>query len=70
MALTEEGRARCGHCTHPALGMAAANGVQLCHPDDNIDCYRLVTIYHHPTPCRPCSQAALLLRLTQQERRF
>lgn len=61
---------RCGHCTHPMLGVASAKGHDLCHPDGNIDCYRLVTVYGHPIPCKPCSEAALLLRLNQQERRI
>jgi hypothetical protein len=42
----------CTHCGKPQVGAA---GVQLndqffdlCHPDQGTDCYRLVTIYHHP----------------------
>ena len=26
----------------------------LCHPDDGLDCYRMVTLYHHATPCGQC----------------
>jgi hypothetical protein len=45
----------CGHCSGPQRGYARAYGEHLCHPDDGMDCYHLVTVYHHPTPCGGCS---------------
>lgn len=55
----------CGHCGATDVGSYAAGygGVQdergyfdLCHPNEagRPDCYRLVTVYHHGTPCEPC----------------
>jgi hypothetical protein len=41
----------CGHCQRPMRGYASAGTDWLCHPDDGIDCYRLVTLYGHSTPC-------------------
>lgn len=51
----------CGHCDRPIQGSGWAEGQPLCHPDASflghlgrLDCYRLVTVYHHPMPCRLC----------------
>ena len=52
----------CGHCGQRQLGAlnhydrggATADGTPLCHPDFGMECYRLVTVYHHPTPCPEC----------------
>lgn len=41
----------CGHCRQPMRGYASAHGTWLCHPDDGMDCYRLVTVYRHEMPC-------------------
>lgn len=41
----------CGHCERLMRGMASAGDVWLCHPDSGVDCYHLVTLYGHPTPC-------------------
>ncbi len=41
----------CGHCSRPMRGSASLNDTALCHPDDGMDCYRLVTIYKHEMPC-------------------
>lgn len=32
-------------------GYGAVNGSPLCHPNSGLDCYRLVTVYHHQMPC-------------------
>jgi hypothetical protein len=53
----------CTHCGEPQRGSA---GVQrsdgyypLCHPDDGMDCYRLVTVYQHVlTNCAVCAPRA------------
>lgn len=42
-----------------------ADKQRVCHPDSGMDCYRLTTIYDHPTPCKPCREANLLLRLNE-----
>ncbi len=52
----------CGHCRQRAIGHASVGKVRVCHPDSGMDCYRLVTVYRHWMPCRPCSEANLLLR--------
>lgn len=44
----------CAHCVRPQRGYAAVNSHPLCHPDEGLDCYRLVTIYGHEMPCRTC----------------
>jgi hypothetical protein len=48
----------CGHCLGPMRGHAAISDASgetwLCHPDQGLDCYRLVTLYGHPTPCATC----------------
>jgi hypothetical protein len=41
----------CGHCQRPMRGHASTGGVWLCHPDDGMDCYTLVTLYGHGAPC-------------------
>lgn len=45
----------CAHCGQPALGFATRNDDRLCH-DDARDCYELVTVLRHPTPCS-CAEA-------------
>jgi hypothetical protein len=47
----------CAHCGGPLRGYAALGDTKLCHPDDGLDCYRLVTLYRHPVPCGPCAYA-------------
>lgn len=43
---------RCAHCARPLRGSGTAlDGSPLCHPDDGMDCYHLVTLYRHPMPC-------------------
>ena len=37
----------CGHCGKVARGYGW-DGARLCHPDEGMDCYRLVTVYKHP----------------------
>lgn len=46
----------CAHCLGPQVGSASVAGQSLCHPDGGLDCYRLVTVYHHDMPCAesPC----------------
>lgn len=41
----------CAHCGDPQVGYAMAGGQPLCHADFGLDCYRLVTVFKHPTPC-------------------
>lgn len=41
----------CGHCGGPLRGYGSAGGVKLCHPDNGLDCYSLVTLSGHTTPC-------------------
>lgn len=50
----------CAHCQRVQAGYGMvtvkdASGTirdqPLCHPDQGLDCYRLVTIYRHPMPC-------------------
>lgn len=51
----------CAHCLLEPRGYATGGDDRLCHPDTGIDCYRLVTVYHHPTPCQHCHEARLLM---------
>jgi hypothetical protein len=46
----------CGHCGEPQRGYASLWGIPLCHPDEGLDCYRLVTVHGHGAPCltQPC----------------
>lgn len=50
----------CAHCGNPTRGVAGyiENGVDyaLCHPDDGMDCYFLVTVMGHErnADCRTC----------------
>lgn len=48
----------CAHCLRQMRGFAAINDDWLCHPDEGMDCYGLVTIYGHPRPCENCSSMA------------
>jgi transcriptional regulator with XRE-family HTH domain len=50
------GVAICGHCGEPQRGYASLWGIPLCHPNEGLDCYRLVTVYGHGAPCltQPC----------------
>lgn len=41
----------CSHCGLLALGYSTVDGDVLCHPDTGMDCYKLVTVYHHVMPC-------------------
>lgn len=36
----------CDLCLSPQRGSANAYGMNLCHPSDGIDCYRIVTVYN------------------------
>lgn len=53
----------CTHCARPMRGNAGLtlDGVHhpLCHPDEGMDCYRLVTVYHHPLHACPCVRGEL-----------
>lgn len=48
---------RCAHCARRtgnfAAGFARHDGEPLCHPHakNRPDCYHLVTVYQHETPC-------------------
>ncbi len=55
----------CGHCGAADVGTFAAGygfvrdehgAWTLCHPNEpgRMDCYHLVTLYKHATPCHPC----------------
>ena len=45
----------CAHCGGPMRGFARLNDDWLCHPDDEgMDCYHLVTVWCHATPCTTC----------------
>ncbi len=55
----------CGHCGAADVGsyyagyasMTTEAGTwHLCHPNEvgRMDCYRLVTVYKHATPCPSC----------------
>ncbi len=46
--------ATCGHCLGAVVGAAFVDQDVLCHTDEGMDCYRLVTVYRHPMPCRGC----------------
>ena len=50
-----EGVRICGHCREEMRGFASAGDTWLCHPDEGLDCYRLVTVYKHAMPCFPCA---------------
>ena len=61
-----EMRYDCAHCGATDVGSYAAGYASqgedyLCHPNDETrpDCYFLVTVLKHPTPCAPCSPPAL-----------
>ena len=58
-------RVVCGHCGPPARGGAGVGDTPLCHPDGGMDCYRLVTVYRHPTPCFGCETIARRARAGQ-----
>ena len=53
----------CSHCGARMRGSAAiiegAKHYNLCHPDEGMDCYRLVTIYKHPVRDCPCVDGSL-----------
>lgn len=46
----------CAHCGNEQQGYASVHkgGVNypLCHPDEGLDCYHLVTVYHEPIGSR------------------
>jgi hypothetical protein len=56
-------RGTCSHCGEPMRGLAGltVEGVhyRLCHPDEGMDCYRLVTVYRHPAKDCPCAGGSL-----------
>jgi hypothetical protein len=47
----------CVHCQLPLVGWAGVPAGPVCHPSgipgerSSMDCYHLVTVYKHPTPC-------------------
>lgn len=50
-------RATCSHCgsNREVYGSYQEGGgplYQLCHPNEGMDCYRLVTVYHEPIGAR------------------
>ncbi len=54
-------KATCVHCGQTDVGgfnagYGAVAGRPLCHPNvaGRPDCYTLVTLYRHETPCRTC----------------
>ncbi len=53
----------CSHCGEPMRGSAGLTlgGVhhRLCHPDNGMDCYRLVTVFRHPIVDCPCVDGVL-----------
>lgn len=59
---TEAGPMNCSHCQCIMRGSAGLtlDGVHypLCHPDEGMDCYRLVTVYKHPVVGCSCAVAA------------
>lgn len=45
----------CAHCGLPErVGYSVVKGRYLCHTDEGLDCYRLVTVYGHLMPCMSC----------------
>lgn len=46
----------CAHCGTKLQdqGSGFVRDQPVCHPDVGMDCYRLVTVYDHPLPCRAC----------------
>ncbi len=64
----------CSHCGGPQQGSAGISwGIvhyDLCHPDEGMDCYHLVTVYRHPVVGCPCvmgiapSSVAAIVRCT------
>jgi len=67
-----DARPDCAHCGRPTRGFASMDEAWLCHPDDGLDCYRLVTVYHHTTPCGLCLiyvANAIVLRETASQLR-
>ena len=44
----------CGHCLRDQRGYATMNGMPLCHPDEGMDCYHLVTVWGHDFRCEYC----------------
>lgn len=56
----------CGHCGKPVKGHASAAKEWLCHPDEGVDCYRLVTVYDHPADAKgDCDQCKSPRRFDQ-----
>lgn len=52
---------RCVHCGGELRGYAGVETGLICHPDTlGLDCYRLVTVYHHETPCFACEDVRRL----------
>lgn len=46
----------CAHCLKTIHGPSSGSvgDGSVCHPDNGMDCYRLVTVYQHPMPCPTC----------------
>jgi hypothetical protein len=59
----------CGHCGGPLRGYATLGNIKLCHPDEGMDCYRLVTLYGHGAPCviQPCYEPKPELRAAHRD---
>jgi hypothetical protein len=60
----------CGHCGESMKGYASAAKEWLCHPDEGMDCYRLVTVYNHPADaagnCERCQKPGSFDQLRYQ----
>jgi hypothetical protein len=68
----------CAHCKQPQRGRASIciddDLFYLCHPNEGMDCYRLVTIYQHtlsgPCPClneAPVTNAPVAVRCRRRK---
>lgn len=55
-----QARRMCSHCGNPMRGTASISNPTgqywLCHPDEGMDCYHLVTVWRHEptTQCTKC----------------
>lgn len=56
---------RCEHCTGVVLGYATVyfdgKSYSVCHPNTGLDCYKLVTLYHHGSQCYCCREVRVTL---------
>lgn len=57
----------CAHCGLPVKGYGTFGDAKLCHPDIGLDCYHLVTLYRHQSPCEiPYCTASVQRRLRRE----